>query len=172
MLYFHGKWVHSVSASACFERWSGNVFLKKKAVFYDDDRSDDGRSFSPSHHLHWHIVPVYYPWYKLTIEESHATPTLFWCSFGTLRVKKKGQDRRELWPLFRVKFENREKWENHNLIALPRPLEFILSMDSVVTDTDHNDYFTVTMILMMTMEVMLTVPMIKCGELTIYQASG
>ena len=58
------------------------------------------------------------------------------------------------------------------MIALPRPLEFILSMDSVVTDTDHNDYFTVTMILMMTMEVMLTVPMIKCGELTIYQAGG
>ena len=58
------------------------------------------------------------------------------------------------------------------MIALPRPLEFILSMDSVVTVTDHNDYFTVTMILMMTMEVMLTVPMIKCGELTIYQASG
>ena len=59
------------------------------------------------------------------------------------------------------------------MIALPRPLEFILSMDSVVTDTDHDDYFTVTMILMMTIElVMLTVPMIKCGELTIYQAGG
>ena len=59
------------------------------------------------------------------------------------------------------------------MIALLRPLVFILSMDSIVTDTDHNDYSTVTMILTITIKlVMLMVSMIKCAELTIYQGSG
>ena len=30
---------------------------------------------------------------------------------------------------------------NYNLIALPRPLKFIVSTNSDLTDTDHIDYF-------------------------------
>ena len=156
-----------------FSRKMSQLNLSFRIVFYDNDRSNDGRSFSTSHHLHWHIVPVYYPRYKcilplLQIDRRRKSRDAHFDA-----VSEHCVSRRELRPLFPGSMWKLRKVGNHNLITLLSPLGFLLSLDSVETDTDYNDYFTPTMTSMMTIKLaMLMGSMIKCGELTVYHAGG
>ena len=87
-------------------------------LFYNDDRND-GRVFFTSHHLHWRIVPVYYPWYKLTIgAKSRKPPTLM-----HFRTSWTCQDNCDQFFKFNLKMEKSVKSQ------LQRPLQFAVSTE-------------------------------------------